>query len=429
MKSFLFFMISCVTLSMWADDGVHVAVQAVEHQKVPVVLGAIGDVDDNFTTVLATFKKDFEMTGQCKVTVKNFATMQKKSQMKELFEEGFFMAIFLTQEKDSYSWRLYDTSEPKMIAGKRYRKKGDIVRGWGHNLADIVWPLFMGSASSFSSKIAFCVQKWVKRNGKDKAQKHIYIADADGSHVRPLVTVPTVCIAPRWNKDIDAPILFYSENTVSNVRLVMSNMYGKRKVICSFDGLNMLPAFSDDGKHIVFCLSKDGTSQLYHSYIKRGKRIYERLTHNEGRNISPCFIDSDTIAFVSDYLTSRPQVYTMKLSTQKITPVTNGGYCACPDYCKVNKKLLYSKMVSGAMQIFVYDFTTGQHEQVTTGYESKEEGSWSACGNFVIFAARHRLQSRIARYNFVTGKMKYMTPASQNCTYPAWSPVYYDFIN
>lgn len=414
--------------NLYASESIHVAVSAEQYQKMPVLIGAIGDVDEAFKEVLATCKKDFEMTGQCLVTVKKFEAIQKKSQIKKLFEEGFYIAVFLSQESQGFSWRLYDTSQASMIAGKKYKKQGHIVRGWGHALADAIWPLCMGSKSSFSSKLAYCIQKIVTRGGKKKVQKHIYIADSDGSHARPFVTVPTVCLAPRWNKDVYAPILFYSENTVSNVRLVMSNMFGKRKTICSFDGLNMLPTFSDDGKHIVFCLSKDGTSQLYHSYIKSGKRVYERLTYNEGQNISPCFIDNNTIAFVSDYKTKHPQIYTMNLLTKNIEQITEAGYCACPDYCKVNNKLLYSKMLAGGMQIFVYDFATKKHEQLTKGYESKEEGCWSPCGNFIIFAARHGLQSRIARFNLVTGRMHYITPTSMNCTYPAWSPVYQEFI-
>jgi TolB protein len=324
---------------------------------------------------------------------------------------------------------VYDTQQAKMIAGKRYEKKGDVVRGWGHDLADAIWPTCMGSQSSFSSKIAYCVQKWVTVGTREKVQKHIYIADSDGSYAQPLVTLPTVCLAPRWNKDPHAPILFYSENTVSNVRLAMTNMFKKRQIICSFDGLNMLPAFSPNGKHIVFCLSKDGSSQLYHTFVRHGKRVYERLTDNEGQNISPCFTDNNHVMFVSDYKTLRPQIYQMNITTKEIIRITDGGYCACPDYCRANNKLLYSKMIDGAMQIFIYDFDEQVHTQLTKGSESKEEGCWSACGNFIMFAAKQGLNSRIARFNLITGKMQYITSASQNCSYPAWSPVYDSFIS
>ena len=289
----------------------------------------------------------------------------------------------------------------------------------------------MGVSSCFSSKIAYCKQLWVKHDGKDRVYKHIYIADADGKHVRPLVEIPTVCIAPRWSNQVADPILFYSENTLSNVRLVMANMFGKRKTICSFDGLNMLPAFSDDHKNIVFCLSKDGSSQLYNSYLDAAKtRIFKRMTNNDADNFAPCFIDEHTVAFVSDYKTpGKPQIYTIDMQTLQIVQITHDGYCACPAYCKANNKLLYSKMMGKAMQIFVYDVATKIHEQLTTGSESKEEGSWSPCGNFIIFAARSHGNSRIARYNLITGKMQYITPVSENCTYPAWSPCYTVFFD
>jgi len=412
------------------EEAVHVAVQAVQHEKVSILLGYVGQISDEFVELITTIASDFEMTEQCTITLKHFDSLQKKSEITDLYEKNYYLAIFIMQDKYGYSWRLYDTHTAKMIAGKKYQKKGDVIRGWAHNLADQIWPEFMGCGSCFSSKIAYCVQKWVKKNGKDKVYKHIYIADANGKHVRPLVEIPTVCLAPRWGNLQDDPILFYSENTLSNVRLVMANMYGKRRTICSFDGLNMLPAFSQDHKNIVFCLSKDGSSQLYHSFLdKDKKRLFNRMTQNNGNNLSPCYIDDRTIAFVSDYGLKRPGVHAIDMQTLEITPITTEGYCACPAYCKANNKLLYSKMMGRAMQIFIYDCATKEHTQLTTGSDSKEEGCWSPCGNFIIFAARSFGQSRIARYNLLTGRMQYLTPKSENCTYPSWSPNHTVFVN
>jgi len=412
------------------QETVHVAVSAVQYQKMSILLASVGLQTPELQEVIATIASDFQQTEQCAVHVEHFESVQKKSEIKKWYDKNFYIAIFVSQEKNGWSWRLYDTHEATMQCGKKYANKGSIVRGFGHNVADQIWPEIMGAASCFSSKIVFCKQLWVKHNGKDKVYKHIYIADADGKHVRPLVEIPTVCMAPRWSNDINDPILFYSENTLSNVRLVMANMYGKRRTICSFDGLNMLPAFCDDHKHIVFCLSKDGSSQLYDSFFDSNKvRVFNRMTNNNADNFSPCFINDTTVAFVSDYTTGKPQIYLMDIKTLEIIPITSEGYCACPAYCKANNKLLYSKMMGKAMQIFTYDLTTKVHEQLTTGLESKEEGSWSPCGNFIIFAARKHGESRIARYNLLTGKMQYITAKSENCTYPAWSPVHTIFVS
>lgn len=412
------------------DQTVHIAVSAQEYQKIDIFLGYIGEQTQEFKNFIDCIASDFQMTEQCLVKVEHIEKLQKKSEIQNLYQQNFYIAIFICQEKNGFSWRLYDTQKATMVAGKKYEKKGSVVQGWAHNVADQIWPEFMGSASCFSSKIAFCKQKWVKDNGRDKVYKHIYIADVDGKNVRPLVEIPTVCLAPRWSNQSVDPILFYSENTLSNVRLVMVNMYGKRRTICSFDGLNMLPAFADDHKNIVFCLSKDGSTQLYHSFLNaQHTRVFNRMTHNSADNFSPCYINDHTVAFVSDYATKHPAIYVIDMHSLKITPVTTDGYCACPAYCKANNKLLYSKMMGQAMQIFTYDFATKVHEQLTTGSESKEEGSWSPCGNFIIFAARLHGASRIARYNLLTGRMHYLTPASENCTYPAWSPVHTVFVH
>lgn len=437
MKKIVCFIFSVIiTASVFAgsyqqDEAVHVAFLAKEYVKMPIFLGCLGVVGDELDQISRVVASDFEMTEQCTVQIKYFDTIQKKSQIKSLYDQGYYIAVFISQEKGGLSWRLYDTHEAKMIAGKQYQKKGNSLQGWAHNIADQIWPEIMGTSSCFSSKIAYCKQLWVKdAQGRDKVYKHIYIADVDGKNARVLIDVPTVCLAPRWSNQINDPLIFYSENTLLNVRLVMANMYGKRRTVCSFDGLNMLPAFSDDHKHIVFCLSKDGSSQLYYSFLDAGhKRVFNRLTQNNGDNFSPCYIDDHTIAFVSDYKLKYPGIFFLDIKTLEVVPIAVNGYCACPAYCKANNKLLYSKMIGNVMQICIYDITHKTHEQITKGNESKEEGCWSPCGNFIIFAARSSGKSRIARYNFLTGHMNYITPASENCTYPAWSPVYDTFIH
>ena len=191
------------------EEPIHIAVSAVQHEKISILLGTIGDVSLELQEIISTIASDFQMTEQCTVMVQNFSSLQKKSQIKDLYTQKYYIAIFIIQDKNGLSWRLYDTYNAEMVAGKNYEKKGTIVRGWAHNLADLIWQEFMGTKSCFSSKIAYCKQLWVKHNGQDKVYKHVYIADADGKHVRPLVQVPTICIAPRWSNQAADPILFY----------------------------------------------------------------------------------------------------------------------------------------------------------------------------------------------------------------------------
>ena len=142
------------------------------------------------------------------------------------------------------------------------------------------------------------------------------------------VATSTVNVAPRWNKDFDNPLLFYSEHTNENVRLVVVDMEGRRKVVSNLDGINMLPAFSPDGKKVVFCASRGGgTCQLY--YYEKG--VFKKLTNNAGNNIAPTFSqDAKELFFCSDFETKGPQIYCYTFATEKLERITNGGYCVSP---------------------------------------------------------------------------------------------------
>ena len=421
MKKYMLCALLVSVMAVCEEEDMRVVVSAQQLSQTKIALVLVGKVDREFSDCL---KADLQMTGQCDVVVIRKKTVTKESEIRMIFEEGCYMALFISQYEWGYSWRLYDTIEAHMIDGKKFLCSHKSTRDSAHNIADFVWTAMMGQRGSFSSKIAYCRQKLDKKWGKNKVYKQILCSEIDGSNETMLIDLPTVSLAPRWNMDVNVPVLFYSENTLSNVRLMMSNMFGKRRVVCSFDGLNMQPAFSDDGKEIVFCLSKDGSTQLYRSYIVDNERKYIRLTHNESNNFAPCFIDKTTIVFVSDHKTKNPQLYFMNILTQEITPITKEGYNACPSYHKMRNQIVYSRMVAGKMQLFLYDCGSKKHEQLTSGGSSNEEPSWSPCGNFIVYCANEGLNGRIVRLNMVNKSTIYLTPKSWNCSYPSWSPVY-----
>jgi len=422
MKKYTLFILLFTFLRVHSDADVHVVVSAQQNEKTRMALVSVGRVNKEFIKVL---KRDLELTGQYEVDLIKRKKVSKESEIQMLFEQGDCMALFISQYKWGYAWRLYDTIESHMIDGRKFMCEDKKPREAAHNIADFVWSVMMGQPGSFSSKIAFCRQMRERKRGKDRVRKQILLAEPDGSNESILIDLPTVSLAPRWNTNRDVPVLFYSENTRSNVRLMMANMFGKRRVVCSFDGLNMQPAFSENGREIVFCLSKDGSSQLYRSYLSKGERKYVRLTHNKSNNFAPCFIDNKTIVFVSDYKTRSPQLYFMDIRTQEMTPITKTGYNACPSYNKVRNQIVYSKMISGRMQLYVYDCASGKHQKITSGNTySNEEPSWSPCGNFIVYCANKGLNGRIVRLNMVTKERVFLTPESWNCSYPAWSPVY-----
>ncbi len=403
---------------------INLSVANTFHAKMSLLIGVIDDATVKLADFAQVLKNDFSFSGQFQVELQTFKKAPSKKEIKSFFTKGYMLAVFVNSANNdsAIEWRIYDTMQANMVQGKKYKKRGSELRGWAHNCADAMWPLLTGQQSFFSSKIAFCKEAKTKTGA---LVRNICVADYDGSNQHVLVDMPTVNIAPRWNGDTNKPLLFYSEYTNTNVRLMTVDMNKKRTVASDFDGINMLPAFSQDGKAVVYCASRgDGSCQLY--WYQKGK--LQRLTHNNGNNVSPTFANNDQyVYFCSDYQTGNPQIYRGDMRNGGIKRITKGGYCTSPRYCAQRQQLVYTKMVHGTMQVYIYDCNKKTYSQLTTDVGNKHECAWSPCGNYLMFSIERRGKSRLALLNLLTNSRQYVTGGNDNCTYPAWSPCYSTF--
>jgi len=393
-----------------------------EYAKSKLLVCVVGTGDPALQDVAQQLKRDLEFSGQFDVAIKLVTAFDTKQSMTAVFHEndGYLLALFLNSADNSTAieWRMYD-GNGVMHKGKKYHKHGTVGAVWADNIADSVWPELTGQAGCFSTRIAYCKQV---RGKKGQLYKHIYHARIDGSDAHPLITTPTVNIAPCWNKDTYNPLLFYSESTNTNVRLMVTTLHGTRKVASNIDGLTMLPAFSRDGKKIVYCASQGtGSCQLYE--YEKGKT--KRLTHAAGNALSPSLSDDGRILYFCSDKTGTPHIYRCDLLTNEEVQITSGTPAYSPNYCTKRSAIVYTKMVKGVAQICVYDEITKQHTQLTADVGNKEECSWSACGNYIIFGFEDKKTARIALLNLMTNERRFITDAKDRCSYPSWSPSYY----
>lgn len=398
-------------------------IAAQENAKVKLLVGLIKPEKWHGQELASIMQQDFSFSDQFEVAVVMYDAVPGKVEMKKLFAEGYLLAIFLNaKSSNKLEWRLYDTMQGVMVDGKIYTVRGTQLRGWAHNLADAIWPQLTGQEGFFSTKIAYC--KDVKAKSGKKI-KHVCIADYDGSQEQVLVNVPTVTVAPRWNHDVNNPLLFYSEFTNANVRLMTVDMHKTRRIASNFEGINMVPSFSGDGSKGVYCASRgDGTCQLY--YFE--KNVFKKITNNGGANVSPTMsTDGSEIYFCSDFEVGSPQIYKYSMRTKKVDRLTHDGYCATPAFNEKHHSLAYTKKVGKEMQIFTIDLTTMVHTQLTHDAGSKQECCWSPCGNYLLYSLEQGNKSRIVMHNMLSGTKKYLTDATLVASYPAWSPVYHQF--
>jgi len=403
-------------------------VQATTRVKIPLVCVA-DRADSAMNVVTDRLQSALGFSGQFTIAVEDMPLRLTKKAIKALYVKGYPLALVITHtERNKIEWRLYDTMQAQMIVGKKCEKGASDLNWWALHVANSVWPELTGQDGFFMTKIAY--SKQVAGN-KGRSYRHIYVADFDGMHEQIVVNTSTINIMPRWNSDHTNPLLFYSEYTNDNVRMMMVDTHKRRKIASNFEGINMLTSFSSDGKKVVYCASRgDGNCQMY--YHENG--IFKRLLYTDaatgksladGNNISPTMShDGDIVYFCSDFNTSLPQLYAYDIHRGTVAKITDGGYCTSPTYCHKTRQLAYTKKIDGIMQLYVFDTKTGTHRQLTYDEYTKDECSWSPCGNYLVVSIEKNNRSRVAVYSILTKQLQSITPESTICGYPAWSPIY-----
>ena len=364
-----------------ADEPLRVHVAATDYMRVGIKVIAIGN-DDDFLTFLSVFKNDLSFNGQCSVSVSALDRVPDRAIFEYLTKEGYPLTLTIEKKgSDMIDWRLYDSGLGQMVQGKAHPRNNHSIRAWAHKLTDAVWPELTGQEGFFSTKIAY--SKSVTLPRKKGNCRYICIADYDGSNEQFLVTTPTINIGSRWNKDAKNPLLFYSEYTNKNVRLVSVDMKKRRHIASNFDGINMLPTFTGDGKRVIYCASRaDGNCHLY-QYEQKELKL---LLGGNGNYVSPSIsADGSHMYLCADYETGKPAIYRYDFDTQKMTRITEHGSAMAPCYSSTVRKVAYTKFVKGVVQVFCYDEITGKHTQLTTDKTNKDEVSWSPCGNYLLF--------------------------------------------
>lgn len=406
-------------------ENLEINITAKDHEKMNFLIGIIGQQDKYLKKFTDIIKADLEFSGQLNVTVQQFDQIKNKKDLQDIEKRGFPLILFLSKpEKNKIEWRLYDSAQANMLKGKKLSQTKDNSFVLAHILSDDLWPEIIGQKGCFSSVLVACKKVIGK---KKKNYQYIYALQpmefyAGLSPAVPVVTAPTVSVAPRWHGT--KPLLYYSKHTNYNLCLMSIDLNKKSRIVTNFEGLNMTPAFSKEGK-IIISLSNGEKNRLYKYDFDNKTKVgsFNALTDASIHALSPSFIDENRIVFCAIDNLNRPKIAILNLNNHKIDYITYSGNCACPTYCIKNNKIAYCKKVNGYMQIFIYDLDTKEHKQMTTNNGDKDNCSWSPCGNFIAFSVENR-NSRIAILNLLTGKVIFLTPENENWTYPAWSGIY-----
>jgi TolB protein len=285
-----------------------------------------------------------------------------------------------------FAW-MYDVKSPssQSVVGKVYRgaPTDAQVRKFAHQFADeIISKLSGGLPGIASTQIAFVSSR--------TGTKEIWVMDYDGANQRPLTSLHSISLTPRWSPDASriAFTCFAPANGLVSAQICMYSMdSGKTVSFARFRGTNNSPAWSPDGSQIIFSSSMQGNPELYLTDANGGRP--KRLTFSNGASTSPAWNPKtgQTVAFVSDR-GGIPQLFLMNADGTNITKLDlpDMGYVIDPAWSPNGQLLAFSwRRPSGNYDLYIMDAATQKIVELTRDAGRNERPSWAPDGRHIVF--------------------------------------------
>ncbi len=153
------------------------------------------------------------------------------------------------------------------------------------------------------------------------------------------------------------------------------------------------PAWSPDGKTVVFMSDRDGDIEIY-AASPDGTHL-RRLTRSPGRDAHPAFSrDGRKIAFQSPRGDRQPQLYIMNADGSNQVRLTDmAGFSGVPDWSPDDRQILFQANLNPTLdpahwQIFVMKSDGSNVRQLTHDTFNDQVPKWSPDGKRILFLLR-----------------------------------------
>src|SRR5690242_2299404 len=291
-----------------------------------------------------------------------------------------------TSEVAIQAW-LYDVTNPSSpaVLGKIQRgvPTDAHVRQFAHQFADEIIMKLTNYPGVASTQIAFVSVR--------TGSKEVWAMDYDGANQRPLTSLRTISLMPRWSPDASriAFTCYEPYNGIVNAQICMYSMdAGKVVSFPRFRGTNSAPAWSPDGTQLMFSSSMQGTPDLYVADSNGSKP--KRLTFSgNGGATSPTWNPKtgQSVVFVSDR-GGIPKLYSMNADGSNLTAIDlpDKGYLIDPAWSPNGQLLAFSwRRPTGNYDIYVMEPGSQQIIDLTPDMGRNERPSWAPDGRHIVF--------------------------------------------
>jgi dipeptidyl aminopeptidase/acylaminoacyl peptidase len=188
------------------------------------------------------------------------------------------------------------------------------------------------------------------------------------------------------------------------------------------------PRFSPDGQILAYAQDHDGDEKfdIYLMNLKSNEQ--HNITPDTDEAILPFFRwshDSSRIAYASNR-EGKYSIYTMPSKGGEPTQLSHHGYDdADPQWSPNDRWVMFTSMTRGQDQgVFIIPSDGGEAVQLGNENEPLDASmpDWSPDSDRIVFASSSQGMSDIGVYDLISGKVEWLTHATNECYDPCWSP-------
>lgn len=256
--------------------------------------------------------------------------------------------------------------------------------------------------------------------------KEIYVMDYDGNNQRKITAIRFIAITPRWSPVDDRIAYTAWRPGAGQAQVEILSAAGERHSFEQPRGfLNNVPAWSPDGKSIVYSSNRDNNDTEIYLANADGSNP-KRLTKSPGIDTSPAINPATgaQIAFISKR-SGTAELYMMDSDGTNVMRITDeGGEVGNPAYSPDGKMIAFAwqKPKSGGFDIYVYDIGMRKFAQLTYDSRSNERPAWAPDGKHIAFQSNRAGTTQI--YSMVLNapqSVRQLTNSAGINEGPTWS--------
>ncbi|MGQ9910350.1 MAG: SdrD B-like domain-containing protein, partial [Candidatus Flexifilum sp.] len=228
--------------------------------------------------------------------------------------------------------------------------------------------------------------QWIAFTSDRDGNEEIYIASADGTSIRRVTNNDAADTDPVWSPDSQR-LVFESDSSGNWDLYILDVQTGVETQITRDPADDRNADWSAAGNSIVFESTRDGRSQIYVYDLRTGET--RRLVETTGAATNPVYSSSGTmIAFTHVEPDGRTAIYVVQQDGSGLTrisePAPNAG---APEWYFDDTLITYQSDLDGDLDVYVYDFATGQTRKLTDNAVADYAPTWRCGAPEVIFTS------------------------------------------